>query len=381
MTASAEPRTAASAPVSPTPASSSPRSVRTSRRIPRGTVDWRIRFAALGLVWGFSFLFMKVGNEAFAPLQVTLGRMVFGTAVLAVAVAVKRERLPRGPRVWLHLTVAAVLLNSLPFSLFAYSEQTIPSMLAGICNAATPLFSMLVSVVALSEDRPSRQRFAGVGLGFIGVLTVLGAWQGFSGQDPKGTIMALTAAFSYAVGWAYVRRTLSGTGSSHLAMSASQLSIGTAQLLLVTPFFTSMPDSYPLTSVLSVLALGALGTGFAFLIQYGLVAEKGPTIGSMVTYLIPIVATAAGVLLLGEALSWNEPLGAAVILVGAALTQRRPKAVPTPEPEPEMVAVPVAAEVQLQTLIRTEDALPAAEPRSAAEPGANVPVTAVRAQP
>ncbi len=289
-------------------------------------LDWRIRFVALGLVWGFSFLFMKVGNEAFAPLQVTLGRMVFGTAVLAIAVAVKRERLPRSPRVWLHLAVAAFLLNSLPFTLFATAEQTIPSMLAGMCNAATPLFSMLVSLVALSEDRPSRQRFAGVGIGFAGVLTVLGAWQGFSGQDPKGTLMALTASVSYAVGWAYVRRTLAGTGSSNLAMSSCQLALGTLQLLLVTPFFTSMPSSYPAKSVLSVLALGALGTGVAFLIQYGLVAEKGPTIGAMVTYLIPIVATAAGVLLLGETLSWNEPVGAAVILVGAALTQLRPRA-------------------------------------------------------
>ncbi|BBB01821.1 hypothetical protein RVR_9406 [Actinacidiphila reveromycinica] len=294
-------------------------------RGPRRLLDWRVRFAALGLVWGFSFLFMKVGNEAFAPLQVTLGRMVFGTAVLAAAVAVKRERLPRGRRTWMHLFVAAVLLNSLPFTLFATAEQSIPSMLAGICNAATPLFSMLVSLVALSEDRPSRERFAGVGLGFAGVLTVLGAWQGFSGQDPKGTLMALAAALSYAVGWAYVRRTLSGTGASHLAMSASQLAVGTLQLLVVTPLFTSMPSSFPARPVLSVLALGALGTGAAFLVQYGLVAEKGPTIGSMVTYLIPIVATAAGVLLLGESLSWNEPVGAAVILVGAALTQRRPK--------------------------------------------------------
>jgi drug/metabolite transporter (DMT)-like permease len=321
---SAATRSTVSPAVAPAASAAGP-SAAVPARAPRRTVDWRLRFTVLGLIWGFSFLFMKVGNEAFAPLQVTLGRMVFGTAVLAVAVAVRRERLPREPRVWLHLTVAAVLLNSLPFSLFAYSEQTIPSMLAGICNAATPLFSMLVSVVALSEDRPSRQRFAGVGLGFIGVLTVLGAWQGFSGQDPKGTVMALTAAFSYAIGWAYVRRTLAGSGGSNLAMSAGQLSLGALQLLLVTPFFTSIPDSYPAKSVLSVLALGALGTGVAFLIQYGLVAEKGPTIGSMVTYLIPIVATAAGVLLLGESLSWNEPVGAAVILTGAALTQRRPK--------------------------------------------------------
>ncbi|MDD1063763.1 DMT family transporter [Streptomyces cocklensis] len=338
MTAPAESRSAVAAPP-PAPAAApsaapaaAPGDVAAPAR--RSAVDWRIRFAVLGLIWGFSFLFMKVGNEAFAPLQVTLGRMVFGTAVLAAAVAVKRERLPRSPRTWLHLTVAAFLLNSLPFTLFATAEQTIPSMLAGICNAATPLFSMLVSLVALSEDRPSRERFAGVGLGFIGVLTVLGAWQGFSGQDPKGTLMALTAAVSYAIGWAYVRRTLTSTGSSHLAVSASQLLLGTVQLLVVTPFFTSMPDSWPAKSVLSVLALGALGTGVAFLIQYGLVAEKGPTIGAMVTYLIPIVATTAGVTLLGETLHWNEPVGAVVILVGAALTQRRPKPRPAPEAQP-----------------------------------------------
>ncbi|MFC4036264.1 DMT family transporter [Streptomyces polygonati] len=292
----------------------------------RRLLDWRVRFAVLGLVWGFSFLFMKVGNEAFAPLQVTLGRMVFGTAVLAVAVAAKRERLPRGRRTYAHLFVAAFLLNSLPFSLFATAERTIPSMLAGMCNAATPLFSMLISFVALSEDRPSRQRLAGVGLGFAGVLTVLGAWQGFSGQDPKGTVMALTAAISYALGWAYVRRTLAHADGSHLSLSATQLMLGTVQLLLITPLFTALPHAYPAKSVLSVLALGALGTGVAFLIQYGLVAEKGPTIGSMVTYLIPIVATTAGVVLLHESLSWNEPVGAAVILIGAALTQLRPRA-------------------------------------------------------
>src|SRR3954454_21881797 len=162
--------------------------VRTSRR---PALDWRLRFGLLSLIWGFSFLLIKVGTEGYAPFQVTLGRLLFGTAVLGAAMAVKRERLPRGARTWGHLAVAALLLNALPFSLFAYSELTIPSTLAGICNATTPLWSMVVSVVALSEDKPTRQRFAGVGLGFLGVLTVLGAWQGFSGQDPVGTALAL----------------------------------------------------------------------------------------------------------------------------------------------------------------------------------------------
>lgn len=313
----------ASATTAPAPIPEIPEAAPTGRR---RALDWRLRFAILGLIWGFSFLFIKVGTEAFAPLQVTLGRMVFGTAVLLAALIVKRDRLPRGKWTWLHLAVAALLLNALPFSLFAYSELTIPSTLAGICNATTPLWSMVVSVVALSEDRPTRQRFAGVGLGFIGVLTVLGAWQGFSGQEPVGTAMALIASLSYAVGWAYVRRTLAGTGSSNLALSGSQLLLGTVQLAVVTPFFTSVPTSFPVLSVLSVITLGALGTGFAFLLQYPLVAEKGPTIAVMVTYLIPVVATAAGVLLLHERLGWNEPVGAAVVLAGAALTQLRPRA-------------------------------------------------------
>ncbi|MFE1887276.1 DMT family transporter, partial [Streptomyces microflavus] len=119
---------------------------------PRPAVDWRIRFAALSLIWGFSFLLIKVGTEGYAPFQVTLGRLLAGTAVLAVAMAMRRERLPRSARTWGHITVAAFCLNALPFSLFSYAELTIPSTLAGICNATSPLWGMALSVVALSED-------------------------------------------------------------------------------------------------------------------------------------------------------------------------------------------------------------------------------------
>ncbi|MFD6313871.1 DMT family transporter [Streptomyces nigra] len=287
----------------------------------RPRLDWRLRFAALSLIWGFSFLLIKVGTDGFAPFQVTLGRLVFGTAVLAAAMAVKRERLPRGARTWGHLTVAAFLLNALPFSLFAYSELTIPSTLAGICNATSPLWGMALSMVALSEDRPTRVRVAGLGIGFIGVLTVLGAWQGFHGLDAKGTAMALLASLSYPIGWIYVRRTLAGNGSSHLSLTGAQLLLATAQLAIVTPLFTSFPARFSLLPLLAVVALGALGTGLAVLIQYGLVAEVGPTTAQMVTYFIPVIATAAGVAVLGESLAWSTPVGAVIVLAGAALTQ------------------------------------------------------------
>ncbi|MER6309497.1 DMT family transporter [Streptomyces sp. NPDC001657] len=286
---------------------------------------WQVRFAILALIWGFSFLFIKVGTQSFAPLQVTLGRVTFGALVLLTILLIKRERLPRSARTWGHLAVAAFFLNVLPFSLFAYSELTIPSTLAGICNATSPLWGMALSVVALSEDRPTRRRVAGLGIGFLGVLTVLGAWQGFAGTDLTGTAMALGASLSYPIGWIYVRRTLAGASHSHLSMSSTQLLLATAQLAVITPLFTTAPTGYPILPMLAVFALGALGTGFAFLLQYGLVAEVGPTTAQMVTYFVPVIATAAGVALLNERLSWNTPVGALIVLAGAALTQAKPR--------------------------------------------------------
>ncbi|MGI5199659.1 DMT family transporter [Streptomyces sp. CA-288835] len=293
---------------------------------PRRTLDWRLRFAFLSLIWGFSFLLIKVGTEGYAPFQVTLGRLVFGTLVLATALAWKRERLPRGTRTWGHLTVTAFFLNALPFSLFAYAELTIPSTLAGICNATSPLWGMALSLVALSEDRPTRRRVAGLGIGFLGVLTVLGAWQGFQGLDATGTAMALLASLSYPIGWIYLRRTLAGSSHSNLSLTGAQLLLATVQLAVVTPLFTTFPTRFAVLPLLAIVALGALGTGVAMLVQYGLVAEVGPTTAQMVTYFIPVIATAAGVAILGESLTWSTPVGAAIVLAGAALTQSRPKA-------------------------------------------------------
>ncbi|MFJ6938493.1 DMT family transporter [Streptomyces sp. NPDC101132] len=324
MSAPAAPRPLASPPATPSPTTvATPDAPAAPRR--RRLTDWRVRFAVLSVVWGFSFLLIKVGTEAYAPLQVAFGRVLFGTAVLGAALALRRERLPRGLRTWGHLTVAALLLNALPFTLFAYAELTIPSSLAGICNATSPLWGMVLSLVALSEDRPTRRRFAGLVIGFLGVLTVLGAWQGFSGLDAKGTAMALLASLSYPVGWIYVRRTLAGREGSPLAMTGAQLLLATVQLGALLPFFTSAPSGLPLWPTLSVVALGALGTGYALQTQYGLVAEIGPTTAQMVTYFIPVIATAAGVLALGEDLTWNTPVGAAIVLTGAFLTQSRPR--------------------------------------------------------
>ena len=295
------------------------------RRAARRPVDWRIRFVVLAAIWGASFLFIKVSVEALAPVQIAFGRCLCGAAAVYGVLALRRERLPRDPRMWGHLFVAAVVSNAIPFTLFGYAEQRIPSALAGICNAATPLFTMLVAMAALPDERPTARRLAGLGLGFGGVLVVLGVWRGgLGGGDVTGTLMALAAALCYGLAWTYVRRFVTGTHSP-FALTGCQLICAAAQLgaaSAVVPLATGtppLPAHLPVRVVLSVAALGALGTGAAYVLQHGLIRDAGATVASTVTYVAPVVAVLIGVLVLGEHLTWNEPAGAAVIIAGAVL--------------------------------------------------------------
>jgi drug/metabolite transporter (DMT)-like permease len=115
-----------------------------------GRRGWGTKFLLLALIRGLSFLFIKLGEEALAALR----RMLTGTATLAVILAVRRERLPSGWRTWGHLVVASLLLNAVPFSLIAYGEQHVSSVVAGIWNATTPLFTLPVAVALIAEERP-----------------------------------------------------------------------------------------------------------------------------------------------------------------------------------------------------------------------------------
>lgn len=286
--------------------------------------DWRVRFALLAILWGLSFLLVKISGDGYAPLHVSFGRVACGAVTLLLILAIRRERLPRSLMLWLHLAVAAFLLNALPFTLFAYSQQRITSVLAGILNATTPLFTLLIAVLILPSERPNRNRLLGMAVGFAGVLVVFGIWNGANSGDPAGSAMALGAALSMGAGWVYVRRFLTNSGCSDAALSAAQVSAGAVELAVAAAFLTAPPASFPIGPTAALVTLGALGTGVAFLIQYSLVRDAGATVASMVTYLVPVVSTTAGFIVLGEPLRWYQPVGAIIILFGAALSQRRP---------------------------------------------------------
>jgi len=293
---------------------------------------WQLQYLTLALIWGMSFLFIKEGVRGFAPVQITLGRVATGGAVLMVVLLVRRERLPRCRSTWGHLVVVAVINNVVPFSLFGYAEQRIPSAFAGICNASAPLFGALVAFAMLPDERLSRRRVAALGTGFAGVFVVLGAWTGLAGHDLPGALMALGGGLCYGIGVPYTRRFLTGTGYSSLSLAAGQLLSSTVILAVLAPVLTTAPTRWPATAVLCIVLLGALGTGIAYLLNYAIIAAAGATIATTVGYVMPLVSILAGIALLGEQLTWNEPAGAAVIVTGAALAQARTRAPRTSGP-------------------------------------------------
>lgn len=284
-------------------------------------VPWQAPYFVLAFIWGLSFTFIKLGNESFTPLQVSLVRMAVGTAVLGVLVAARRDALPRGSRAWTHLLVTSALFNSVPMTLYAWSETKVSSIVAGIWNGTTPLFVLLVVSLAFPEEKPSRTRVAGLLVGFAGVVVVLGPWSGLGGQSLAGNLAAMAAAVCYGVGYPYMRRYVSSMGHSGFALSFAQLLCATVCLAVATPVADGLPRHASTRSLLAVVVLGALGTGIAYVLQHWLMRAMGPTAAATITYVIPIVSTIAGIVLLGEELRWNEPVGAVVVLAGIAVGQ------------------------------------------------------------
>jgi drug/metabolite transporter (DMT)-like permease len=285
--------------------------------------SWQVQFVALAATWGASFLFIKVLDRHWPVLWVSLGRVALGAAALLLLVVLRGERLPSEPRAWLHCAVAAVLFNAVPWTLFAYGEHHASSIVAGLWNATTPLWVLIVSLAAFGEEQPSRQRVAGLLLGFAGVGVLLGPWRGFGGGELAGHLACAGAALCYGIGFPYTRRFLADRPESGVVLSAAQLLCATAMLSVFIPLARAPTTHIGLDGLGSLLALGALGSGVAFAVNYAIVRAKGPGTASLVTYVIPVFATVLGVAVLGETLHWNQPAGTLVLLAGVAISQGR----------------------------------------------------------
>ena len=256
-------------------------------------MPWPASFLLLGAIWGCSFWWIKLGLRAVSPVDVAFLRLFAGASALLIIAVVTGTKLPRRIATWRHLFVFSFLINSAPFTLFAY------------------------------QQRASRNIFIGLIIGFVGVLVVIGVWRGFGHGQLLGIGACVAAVLCYGVGFPYARRHLSERDESPVSLATGQVLCGTLQLLPFALLFGHVHQHPRASSIFGLLALGVLGTGIAYILNFHVVNNAPATVASSVTFLTPLFAVIVGVAFLHEALSWNEPVGAVLILAGAAIAQNR----------------------------------------------------------
>jgi drug/metabolite transporter (DMT)-like permease len=285
--------------------------------------SWLGLYIALGIVWGCSFIFIKLGLEFLTPFGVAFGRCALGALALLIYLKIKGLSLVRDRKMIGHLWVVALLLNVIPGILFAWAETKVTSILAGIINAVTPLMTLIAIIVVSRNEKPTTPQVVGLLLGFLGVLTVLGAWKGL-GDNPLWAILILLAAVTcYGFSFPYSRRFILPAQLKPEVMAATQVTLGAITLLPLFLINGIAKSEFLIGPVLAMVALGVFGSGFAYIWNFTIMRDAGSAIASSVTYVTPVVAVAVGLIFLQEKLHWYEPVGALIVLLGAAIAQGR----------------------------------------------------------
>jgi drug/metabolite transporter (DMT)-like permease len=273
----------------------------------------------LSVLWGGSFFFAKIAVAELPPLTVALGRVAIAAALLLALARATGIALPDR---WGPFLVMGLLNNALPFSLIFWGQTHIPSGLAAILNATTPLFTVLVAHVATADEKLTPARLGGVAAGFAGVVVMIGPDLGALGANLAAQSACLGAAISYAFAGIYGRRF---RAEPALRVAAGQL-VASSVMLAPLALLFERPDlaATSATAWAALLALAAFSTALGYLIYFRILARVGATNLLLVTFLIPVSAILLGTLLLGERLSPRHLVGMAAIALGLAAMDGRP---------------------------------------------------------
>ncbi len=285
-----------------------------------------LRLGVLAVLWGASFLLIKIALTAMSPVQIAFTRIVLGALVLVVLCAVRGIRLSSDRRLWRHVAVAGLFASALPWMLYGVAERSVDSGLTGVLT--TPLWTLLFGFLSGQQRALAPRKLGGLALGFAGVLLILAPWQAVSAVP--GVLACLAAAASYGIGYVYIGRHLTG-GSDNapapLAMAGMQLTAAAGIAVLALPVEGFPAVRFEPAALLAVAVLGVFGTGIGFALNYRLIADEGPTAASTVTYVMPVVSVLLGWLVLGEQIGGRVVAGIALVLLGVALSrQGRPGA-------------------------------------------------------
>jgi drug/metabolite transporter (DMT)-like permease len=286
-------------------------------------IDWLV-FLALGFFWGSSYLFIKIGvDNGLQPFTLIMFRLLIGFLLLASVVAVAREPLPREPRMYGHLFVMGVINIAIPFALITFAEQTVSSSLAAVINGAVPLFVIVIAALFLKGETVTVNRLAGLAIGFVGVAILVGLdITDLGSASAVGELALLGATVSYAVGNVYAKAHVHGLRPMIPALFQvlfGLLVTGTLAFVFESPLAVSWQPE----AAFSVVWLGVLGSGLAYLAYFRILQHWGATRTSMVAYLLPVVGIALGALVLQEPVSVSTLVGTALIIGGIALVNSR----------------------------------------------------------
>jgi drug/metabolite transporter (DMT)-like permease len=283
--------------------------------------DWSL-LGVLSVLWGGSFFFNGVVLRELPPLTLVLLRVVLAAIILLPMLWVYRIRFPGTSAAWWPYFAIAFLNNVLPFSLIVMGQTYIPSGLASILNATTPLFTVLV-MAAAGDEKLQTRRIAGVVTGLIGVIILEGQDFGFKTSQSVGILLCLAAAFSYGLSALYARRKLSDSpplATATFQLLASSLMMAVVAAWVERPWQLAMPGA---TTWLAMLGLAALSTALAYIVFFQILRRSGSTNVMLVTLLIPVTAILLGYLVLGESISLREMIGALVIASALLLIDGR----------------------------------------------------------
>jgi drug/metabolite transporter (DMT)-like permease len=284
-----------------------------------GWLDWGI-FGALGLMWGSSYFWIKVGVATLEPWTLIAGRLGIGLLVLATVVALAREPLPRSMRTYGHLVVLSVISIALPFYLITTAEQTVDSALAAILNASVPLFAIVIAALVLHDEPITVNRLVGLAVGFVGVVILVGRGLDAIGRGESlyGELALVGSSVSYGAGAVYARRYVRGLRP----MIPAMFQVGFAfAIAIVLAFSLERPLATVVRTdtVASIAWLGVFGSGLAYIAFFRLIGRWGATRTALVAYLLPVVGIFLGVLVLHEAVDARILFGTALVIGGVAL--------------------------------------------------------------
>lgn len=283
--------------------------------------DWGL-LGLLSVLWGGSFFFNGVILRELPPLTLVLLRVVLGTIILLPLLRAAKIELPRGVSGWAPFVAMGLFNNVLPFSLIVFGQTYIPSGLASILNATTPLFAVVI-MAAAGEERLQARRVAGVIVGLIGVAILHGDALGFESKQGIGILLCLAGAFSYGIAALVGRRLpqrVPPLGTATFQMMVSAVMMAPIAALTDRPWLLPMPHP---TTWLAVLGLAALSTALAYIVFFQILQRSGATNVMLVTLLIPVTAMLLGYLVLGEPIALREVIGALVIASALLLIDGR----------------------------------------------------------